>query len=57
VAHWNEQRDERWLEMMNASPTAQTPEGKQTIEDFHKTGDIIYWQRFVTLIRQKLSPA
>lgn len=53
MAHWNEERDRRWITMMRES---NLPEGQPLIEAFENTGDLIYWSAFVELVRKQAKP-
>jgi hypothetical protein len=42
MAHWDEERDRRWVAMMRKCKEATGPEMKILIDQFEETGDIIY---------------
>lgn len=46
MAHWNEERDRRWVHMMRADKLSREPEIKALIDRFEADGDIIYWRQY-----------
>jgi hypothetical protein len=48
VAHWDEERDARWLAMMRG---CKVPNSEDFIKKFEATGDIIYFSGFVRHVR------
>ncbi len=51
MAHWNDDRDQRWVEMMRGCDLSRTPEGADCIRKFEDSGDIIFWSHFCELLR------
>jgi len=49
MAHWNEQRDKRWVEMMEE---CNVPNSEEIIKNFEEKGDDIYFYRFIELMRK-----
>jgi hypothetical protein len=49
MAHWNEQRDKRWVEMMKG---CNVPNSEEIIKNFEEKGDDIYFYRFIELLRK-----
>lgn len=47
MAHWDEDRDRRWILMMRATALPLEP----IILKFEQTGDIIYWHQFIEEMR------
>jgi len=54
MAHWDEERDKRWVALMRA--TDHPPELDPLIDLFERTGDIIYWSRFIFQLRRYWFP-
>jgi hypothetical protein len=52
MAHWDDERDARWVQMM--TECAKTAEEKELVQLFESTGDIIYWAAFVDSICKSL---
>ncbi len=46
MAHWDEERDRRWVERMRECGY---PEAEEIIRKFEETGDLIYFSRFLKL--------
>ncbi len=46
MAHWDEQRDRRWVEMMRA---CEVPGAEEIIRKFEETGDLIYRAQFIAI--------
>jgi len=52
VAHWDEERDKRWVEMMKAFK--HPPDLHILIQKFEESDDIAYWTQFIEAIRTAL---
>jgi hypothetical protein len=48
VAHWNEIRDEWRVGQARAINLRNT---KEIVDRFEQTGDIVYWEQFISLLR------
>lgn len=54
MAHWNEERDRRWVEMMRSARNE--PELEKAADDFERTGDLVYFSRYIELLRERVPP-
>ncbi len=54
MAHWDEERDRRWVKMMRETSFAREPYCKRLIDKFEETGDLIYIHAFCQVILKGL---